>query len=165
MLRLGPSTVRATRGATAFSRSDALFPPCNQQQHGVSMLRAIGCAERPTVSSSEQSSTVCSEQATDRRASSGRLGAWPTRKKGSALSATHLATPKRLMSTAGGGGGIPQTASNGGDVVPDAIAGATDAAVAAAGTADQVRCSGSICVFPQQRALPFGSQPNLHRLF
>lgn len=169
MLRFGPSTVRATRGVTAFSRSDALFPQCDQQKHGISILRALGCAESPkskSVSRSEhRGSTVCSEQASARSASSGCLGTWPTRKRVSALSAAHLATPKRLMSTAGGGGGNPQTASGGGDVVPDAIAGAADAAGAAAGTADQVRCSGSICVLPQQCALAFSSQPNLDCIY
>lgn len=155
MLRLGQSAVRITRYAAAVARNDALLTSPVRQQHGISMLSAMGGSEHLRVNSSEhprgsrtggsssaqqrnQSTTICSNL----HASRGDLAF--------AASAGRLALPRRLMSTAAGGGSNPPTGNTGpaapavGDVDPDALAGTADAAMAAASTADQVTCYSDI---------------------
>lgn len=140
MLRLGQSTSRVTRGVAAACRSNALLPcSAGQQQHGVSMLGALAAAEHPKVNSPENNetrTTSSGEQRSRAYASRSRVIAWP---------AAHLpcavlggATSKRRISTAAGterNGGVATTV----DLGPDAMAGGADAAMAAVGTADQVR--------------------------
>ncbi|CAM9253069.1 unnamed protein product [Ectocarpus sp. 13 AM-2016] len=142
MLRLGQSTSRVTRGVAAACRNNALLPcSAGQQQHGVSMLRALAATEHPKVNSSEHNktwTTSSGEQRSRAYASRRRLIAWP---------AAHLpgavfsgATSKRPMSTAAGTGHSGDVSTTA-DLGPDAMAGGADTAMAAAGTADQAQAA------------------------
>lgn len=141
MLRLGQSTARITQGVTATGRSHASLPSSGQQQHGMSMLKALGAAGHRRANRS--SNTGGSTGVGSSRSSSVCFA----KKAPSAFSAAHLSTPKRLMSTAVGGGDAPRAGDAGAgaaaaaanDLGPDAVAGAADAAMAAAGTVDKVR--------------------------
>lgn len=149
MLRLGQSTVRVTRGVDATSRSHALLPSSGLQQHGMSMLRSLGAAGHGPGNTSSTGGSTGLQDAVG--VSSGSNSVRVLRKISPAFSAAHLSTPKRLMSTAVGGGDPPTgdtaaaNAAAAADLGPDAVAGAADAAMAAAGAADKVRYGGSRC--------------------
>lgn len=145
MLRLGHSSVRITKGLNATGRSHALLHSSSQRQHGMSMLRLLGPGHGRANGSSPGGSSEL--QGAHGVSSSRRSSVFATSNTHSAFSAAHLSTPKRLMSTAVGGGDPPHagdtasaTSASAGDLVgPDAMAGAADAAMAAAGVVDQVR--------------------------
>lgn len=161
MLRLGQSTTRICRGVNVTIRNDALLPSSERQQHGMSTLRALGsgsgvypraCSSGKTTNSDGSSRTSCSERRSDRAtktsnvcASRGRHTYPSVAYRPGMLSASR--SSKRLMSTSTGAGkpDASETGSNGAatastDLGTDAMASASDAAMAAAGTADQVRC-------------------------
>lgn len=147
MLRLGQSTVKVSRGVTATGRKHALLPSSGHQLNGISMLKSVGSGQRqgPAIANRTE------QQGTHGVSSSSRgSSVCVSRKVPFAFSAAaHMSTPKRLMSTAVGGGDPPPQAGGdsaaanaagaAGDLGPDVMAGAADAAVAAAGAVDQVR--------------------------
>lgn len=145
MLRLGQSSLRITRGVASPSRSHALLSLPGKQQHGISMLRSLGAVEQGSANRSSTGGSTGPQGAHGISSGSSRINV--ARNTPSSFSATHLSTPKRLMSTAVGGGNPPHTgdtaasaAAAAGDLGPDAVAGAADAAMAAAaGGVDQVR--------------------------
>lgn len=150
MLRLGQSAARITRGVAFVARNDALLPSSGQQQQGMSMLRALGGRQPPRVSNkgsepahgSRRTDGSGSEEQSGHSISTSCSNSYPSRRAFSfEVSAAHLASPKRLMSTAAGGGSNPPTGNAGaggsavGDVGPEALW----EGAAAASTADQVR--------------------------
>lgn len=171
MLCVGHSAARITRGVASVVRNDALLPLSEQQQYGMSMLRALGGREHPSAnnsaehvrgsrtgrsSSSKQSGHSSSTSCSNLYASGRELSF--------AVSAARLASPKRLMSTAARGS-IPPTGNTGasgaavGGVGPDELAGAADAAMAAASTADQVRLHAS--VYSSRSGIYFACDPSI----
>ena len=110
------------------------------------MLRPLGAAEAGQAASRSSTGGSTDQHGAD-NISSMSSGVCVARKTPSFFSAAHLSTPKRLMSTAVGGGDPTQTgdiaaragagAATAGDIGPDVVAGAADAAMAAS-TLDQV---------------------------
>lgn len=148
MLRLPQSTARISRGVIVASRNDTLLPSSRQQQHGMSMLRALPSPAK--TSSSGRGSTSCGGKESYRATK--RSNACAGRREPAFSSVAYrpsmLSTggsSKRLMSTSTGannpdasetGSNAAATAST--NAGSDAMAGAPDAAMAAAGAADQV---------------------------